>query len=144
VRLGREGNRKHLISSEEIIVQARLADRGCLLAYNPSALVSHAVTADRLTAGWFSRRYYWQGVSTAIMVRLLEHPSGMRRVRKIGRYARVLLGQPKILSTLVSAMVRSHSTVRLEERCKALWQLGMVRGWAKPIRLPGARKSTEG
>jgi glycosyltransferase involved in cell wall biosynthesis len=141
--LGREGNRKHLISSEEVIVQARLADQGFLRVYNPAALVSHAVAADRVAPGWFLRRYYWQGVSTAIMARLLEQPSGMRRLRRIGRYVSPLLRQPNLFRALVLAMVRRQSTVRLEERCKALWYVGMARGWVRPIRLAAVRVVNE-
>jgi glycosyltransferase involved in cell wall biosynthesis len=138
LKLGREGNRRHLISSEEIIVQARLAGQGCLRMYNPSALVSHAVVEERLTPGWLSRRYYWQGVSTVIMTRLLEHPVGLRRFRRLGRDLRALMKQPRIARTLVYAMVRKQRTADLEQRCKALWHLGLVRGWVRPFRLSRA------
>ena len=134
--LGRKGGSKQLISSEETIVQVKFDQRGLARMYSPSALVSHAVAADRLVPGWFVRRYYWQGVSAAIMTRLLERPTVLKRLRVLGRDMRRLFRQPKNVSALLTTAARSRSAVGLEERCEVAWLLGLVRGWIRPSRLP--------
>ena len=65
--LGRVGNR--LLSNEEVLVQRRLARAGYATSYVPSALVQHHVLAS-VELAWFAERFFWQGVSEAVMQQL--------------------------------------------------------------------------
>lgn len=62
-RLGRRG--RSLVSSEEADLFARVWDAGGRVAYEPAALVMHAVTRDRLSRRWVLRRGWAQGRSNA-------------------------------------------------------------------------------
>ena len=63
--LGRVG--ASLLSNEELVVQRALRQRGGQCRWDPAVRVGHHMAADRLTRRWFLRRYYWQGVSDAVM-----------------------------------------------------------------------------
>lgn len=62
-RLGRRG--RSLVSSEEADLFARVWAGGGVVAYEPAALVLHAVTRDRLRRRWVLRRGWAQGRSNA-------------------------------------------------------------------------------
>ena len=61
--LGRAG--ASLISGEGIIF-AKLQAEGAVAWYNPRAVVSHVIHADRLNRNWLMRRMFASGVSTGI------------------------------------------------------------------------------
>ncbi len=61
--LGRKG--QSLLSGEDVEFVAQLRQRGGLIGYEPSALVRHKVSMDRLNPAWFLKRFAWQGVSDA-------------------------------------------------------------------------------
>ena len=61
--LGRAG--ASLISGEGIIF-AKLQAEGALAWYNPRAVVSHTIHADRLNRNWLMRRMFASGVSSGI------------------------------------------------------------------------------
>lgn len=64
--LGRVGT--NLLSNEELVVQRALRGRGGRCVWDPRVRVGHHVHPARLRRVWFVRRYYWQGVSDAVMV----------------------------------------------------------------------------
>lgn len=68
--LGRRG--QSLLSAEETELQHRLRARGARLYYHPGVRVSHHVAVERLTPGWFYRRYWWGGYSDVVMARALH------------------------------------------------------------------------
>jgi len=76
--LGRTGTL--LLSSEEIDFYRRLRDAGGTIAYSPDAWVTHRVPPGRLTAEWFRRLAYAQGVSDVL---LYPPRGGVDRVRRI-------------------------------------------------------------
>ena len=78
--LGRVGTQ--LLSNEEIAVERRLRRRGYRCYYHPAAAVSHHVPASRLERRWFVRRFYWQGVSDAVLEMLEEERSTSRRLAR--------------------------------------------------------------
>jgi len=61
--LGRRG--ASLLSHEESDLWDRLRAAGYRAVYEPSLWVFHYIPAARLTAAWFRRRIYWEGVSIA-------------------------------------------------------------------------------
>lgn len=64
-RLGRKGS--CLLSGEETLLQRRIEDAGGFLYYVPAAAIRHRVTPDRTCPEWFYRRYFWGGVSDAVL-----------------------------------------------------------------------------
>jgi glycosyltransferase involved in cell wall biosynthesis len=63
--LGRRGTL--LLSNEELSMQYLLRSRGHLIWYDPEIVVHHHIKAERLNRPWFYKRFYWQGVSDAIL-----------------------------------------------------------------------------
>lgn len=66
-RLGRKGS--CLLSGEETLLQRRIEEAGGFLYYVPAAAIRHRVTPDRTRPAWFYRRYFWGGVSDAVLRR---------------------------------------------------------------------------
>lgn len=61
--LGRKGSQ--LFSGEESWLFGKLRKAGWKLLYVPDMRVNHFIPAERLTAAWIRKRYYYQGVSLA-------------------------------------------------------------------------------
>jgi glucosyl-dolichyl phosphate glucuronosyltransferase len=76
--LGRSGRR--LLAGEEIVLQRRALERGYACVYYPDMHVRHVVAAARLSKDWFRRRYFWQGVSDAVMELAERSPSWPTRL----------------------------------------------------------------
>lgn len=66
-RLGRKGT--CLRSGEETLLQKQIERAGGYLYYAPAAAVRHRVTPERTRPAWFYRRYFWGGVSDALVRR---------------------------------------------------------------------------
>jgi len=56
-----------LLSGEEIQLQRVIESLGGAIWYHPDVAVTHCVSLERLTPGWFYRRYFWGGVSDIYM-----------------------------------------------------------------------------
>lgn len=63
--LGRRGD--SLLSGEESAVVRALLAAGHEVRIEPSAVVRHTVTAERLRGSYYVRRFFWQGVTRARM-----------------------------------------------------------------------------
>lgn len=64
-RLGRDG--KSLLSGEENLLFAQLRREGGVLVYLPAARVRHRIPAQRLTQQWLVERWFWAGISDAVV-----------------------------------------------------------------------------
>ncbi|MEP5938286.1 MAG: glycosyltransferase [Erythrobacter sp.] len=78
--VGRIGNL--LLSGEETLLKRRLAKAGYRGYYSPDVSVQHHAPADRLTKKWFLERMYWQGRSSAALMRLEDTIPWSRRAPK--------------------------------------------------------------
>jgi glycosyltransferase involved in cell wall biosynthesis len=82
--LGRVGTT--LLSNEEILVERRLRRRGFTCYWHPEAAVAHHVPASRLDRRWFLDRFWWQGVSDAVLDTLeTPRPAWRRAARAVRR-----------------------------------------------------------
>lgn len=82
--LGRVGTT--LLSNEEILVERRLRQRGFTCYWHPDAAVAHHVPASRLDRRWFLGRFWWQGISDAVLESLeTERPAWRRVARAVRR-----------------------------------------------------------
>lgn len=131
--LGREGNRKHLISNEEILPQLEFRKRGYVTFYHPAALVRHNVQPDRMSPEWFLRRYYWQGVSDSLMSKQIDNPSRMACARKAAGIVRRTIRRPDLLKALAASAISRKNPSDLQLRCAALRRLGGVTGWLRSL-----------
>lgn len=64
-RLGRK--KGSLLSGEETQLYIRIRQAGGYLFYAPGVSMQHHVTPDRARPLWFYRRYFWGGVSDAVL-----------------------------------------------------------------------------
>lgn len=121
--LGRQGTR--LLSSEEVFLQKRLMQSGFACVYEPAMRVHHDVPAARISHAWFRRRYFWQGVSDAVMD-LIEHsPSPARRARETAARGVRLLIQP---ATLITLFRDTQDAAEFEQQCWTWIAVGRVAG----------------
>jgi glycosyltransferase involved in cell wall biosynthesis len=74
---GRVG--KALLSDEEVQLAWRLQAAGYSARYDSRIVVHHQIQAARLTPCWLLSRLYWQGVSTVLTRRLLNHRGSVWR-----------------------------------------------------------------
>jgi GT2 family glycosyltransferase len=60
--------RKHgtLLSGEDTEYSHRIVRAGFQMAYAARAVIQHKVAPERLTPRWLARRYFWQGVTSAV------------------------------------------------------------------------------
>lgn len=121
--LGRKGT--NLISNEEVLLVRKIKKEGYRVYYHPEIAVRHHILAARLNKQWFFSRYYWQGVSDAMVYSHLELPTPASRWRTAVRQLTKLLLSPKTLFTLVSS---TDSPECFAAKCHTLSALGYIRG----------------
>ena len=114
----------NLLSSGDVFLQRTLMRRGYQCVYYPAMAVRHLVPASRLTQRWFARRYFWQGVSDAVMEIIDDLPSLPARACRASWRAGRLIGSPRMRALLMPAGRPSEVT----RRCLALLDLGYVAG----------------
>lgn len=90
-RLGRKG--LNLLSNEEILMHRYLRRHNLPILYDPEICVQHYVKPQCLSKRWFYRRYYWQGVSDAI----LEHQISVQDEKRWRYLPRVLRDASRLL-----------------------------------------------
>jgi glycosyltransferase involved in cell wall biosynthesis len=98
--LGRSGRR--LLSGEEIVLQHRAVARGYACVYYPQMYAHHVISASRMHKGWFRRRYFWQGVSDAVMELADARPALFDRVKLGAAAAGRVLGDKQKLQDLLT------------------------------------------
>ena len=114
-----------MLSSGDVYLQRLILEAGYPCYYQPRAAVRHLVPAGRLTKRWFVSRYYWQGVSDAVMEILHDRPSGSARRRSaLGRAAK-LLRSPRQMADL---LVPTSDPERFTKKCWALIAVGHITG----------------
>jgi len=114
---GRVGN--NLLSDEEVQLAWRLQDAGHSARYDSRIMVYHQIQARRLDPAWLMSRLYWQGASTVLTRRVLQHPQAVWRELP-RRLAVALLLCP-------SALIPRHSTFLLAARWRLAYSAGFIR-----------------
>jgi len=121
--LGRAG--KNFLSSEDIFLEKEILKAGYSCFYHPKIAVRHHIVKSRLEKRWFIHRYYWQGVSDAVMQILQERPSTLGQLRFALMEAQSLLRSPRKLMTLIFP---TNDPEQFTEKCFALITLGHIYG----------------
>jgi glycosyltransferase involved in cell wall biosynthesis len=121
--LDRVGN--NLLSSGDVFLQRTVRQRGYKCVYVPAMAIEHLVSATRLERAWFLRRFYWQGVSDAVMHIIERSPSlpgraaaALRRTVRLARNRR----------RLRALLVKANSPDAFALQCFALIDLGFILG----------------
>lgn len=121
--LDRVGN--NLLSSGDVFLQKAIKRRGYECLYSPAMVIAHLVPESRLNQKWFFRRYYWQGISDAVMHLIDESPSPGARVRTAAdRLKGVFLSEQRAL--LLTR--RTDCPETFAGRCLALIPVGFAAG----------------
>ena len=121
--LDRVGN--NLLSSGDVFLQKEVMRRGYQCLYVPAIAIKHLVPAARLTQKWFMSRFYWQGVSDAVMQLIERVPSPRQRLALAVNRVRRLLRSPGLLAALP---FRTNSPDTFKKKCLALIDIGYVVG----------------
>lgn len=116
----------NLLSSGDIFLQKAVMRSGYACLYVPEMAIEHIVPGSRLGQTWFLKRFYWQGISDAVMY-LIEHnaPSPMHRIRAAWIRARQLMRNHRRLRALV---VSARIPETFERKCFAWLDIGFILG----------------
>ena len=97
-----------LLSNGDIMIERQLHELGYSCFYHPEISVQHHVPASRLTQKWFLQRVFWQGVSDAVMEKLLGSVPRWRAVRKALRITPGLLLLPRRYRNFLKSTNNPH------------------------------------
>jgi len=121
--LDRVGN--HLLSSGDVFLQKQIIRRGYRCVYVPEMAVGHLVPPSRLRQEWFLNRFYWQGVSDAVMHLIERVPSRAERAR-LALYRSIKMARsPRKLAALLA---RTQRPEVFRTKCLALIDIGFILG----------------
>jgi len=119
--LDRSGTR--LLSSGDVYLTKRILELGYECEYHPAMRVRHRVPGNRLTQQWFRRRFFWQGVSNAIMETLDMNGARLARLRRAIQHGARLAKKPR---DLVSVFERTEDPAAFQKQCWTLVELGRL------------------
>jgi len=115
----------HLLSSGDVFLEKRMMQCGYACVYEPAMQVRHGVPAARLSHAWFRKRYFWQGVSDAVMDVIEHPPSRAHRVLDTALSSARLLTRP---ARLVSLFRNTQDAAEFEQQCWTWIAVGRVAG----------------
>jgi glycosyltransferase involved in cell wall biosynthesis len=121
--LDRVGN--NLLSNGDIFLQKEIIRRGYQCLYVPAMRISHRVPASRLNQRWFEKRFFWQGISDAVMHLIEGTPSLTQRVRLALSVGKGVVGSRRKIASL---LFRTEQPDVFTSRCLALFEIGFVAG----------------
>ncbi|HVC62183.1 MAG TPA: glycosyltransferase [Acetobacteraceae bacterium] len=113
-----------LLSDVDVQLAWRLRQAGQSVRYDSRIVVHHQIQAARLTPAWLLSRQYWQGASTVLTRRLLQHKADVWRELP-RRVAVALLYAP-------TGLLSRRSTRLIGARWRLAYALGFIRaafGW---------------
>lgn len=120
-KIGQKGGLQNTM--DDIYVENRLRAAGYFLFYDPSIMVRHYISGERLNKKWFLTRSYGKGVSSAnINTHAGQYPVFLRIVKGLSTLIRILTS-PKDMSSLV---LSNGDTERFIKKCSVYARLGHV------------------
>jgi glycosyltransferase involved in cell wall biosynthesis len=121
--LDRVGN--NLLSSGDVHLEMEIVRRGYRCLYVPTMAIEHLAPPSRLTQAWFTKRFYWQGMSDAVMEIIGTAPSRKRRLKLAARRLAHLGLSPEKLRALAFPTMEA---TRFRAKCLALIDVGYAAG----------------
>jgi len=128
--LDRVGN--NLLSSGDVFLQKQIVKMGYSCFYHPDIAIGHHIFESRLNQDWFIRRYYWQGVSDAVMQILQERPSISQRLRSVISKVKIFIKSPKKIRRLI---LPTDDPEQFTQKCFDLITLGHIYGLLRIAKL---------
>jgi glycosyltransferase involved in cell wall biosynthesis len=84
----------NLLSSGDVHLQMEILRHGYQCLYVPNMAIEHPAPPSRLSQSWFTKRFYYQGMSDAVMQIIDDAPSSTLRLKlatkRLGHVARSL------------------------------------------------------
>jgi glycosyltransferase involved in cell wall biosynthesis len=121
--LDRVGN--NLISGGDVYIQKQIVKTGHSCIYYPDMSVGHHIPRARLTQEWFIPRYFWQGVSDAIVQIIDKVATPAERIRIAIPLMVKLVRNPRTLSHLIYP---GKNPNQFTHKCFAMITLGHILG----------------
>lgn len=115
----------NLLSSGDVHLQMEIVRRGYRCLYVPAMAITHLAPPSRLTQSWFTRRFYWQGISDAVMEIIDTAPS---RPRRLGLAARRLARLARSPDRLRALSLPTDESATFRAKCLALIDVGYAWG----------------
>lgn len=115
----------NLLSSGDVFLQKAVMARGYTCLYVPDAAIEHLVPATRLSQDWFIKRFYWQGVSDAVMQLIEQRPSPLGRLRMAAARGQRLLGAKRRRQALLRPTADADA---FRDKCFAMIDIGYMTG----------------
>lgn len=129
VRLDRIGT--NMLSGGDVFLEKQIIARGYPCLYYPKMAIRHLAPRSRLNKRWFEKRYYWQGISDAVMTLITDKPTRLQRLGRALRETAALLSNRRDLARLLRS---SDDPIAFQERCFALIRVGYIVGLAGKAR----------
>jgi glycosyltransferase involved in cell wall biosynthesis len=126
---GRKDGR--LLSNEDVLIDRRIRQIGEQSYYDPRVVIGHHVLPHRLNPGWFWARYYWQGVSDALMDIELTKPGYLEGVRRGLTAGRKALSFRGCVALLLGPWKRGKNVLANSGNA---WALGQMAGYLRCYR----------
>ena len=121
--LDRVGN--NLLSSGDVFLQKEVMRRGYTCLYVPAMSIEHLVPVSRLEQRWFFKRFFWQGVSDAVMQIIEGAPSPRERLSLAAKRMGRMFRSP---ARLLRLPFRTYEPDTFRAKCLALIDIGYVMG----------------
>ncbi|WP_333835362.1 glycosyltransferase [Rubrimonas sp.] len=115
----------NLLSGGDVHLAKKIIRRGYECRYLPAMAIRHLVPPARLERAWFTRRFYWQGVSDAVMVLVDREPRPKRRLGLALRRLGALLADRARLRALIFSGASARD---FTQKCFGLIDLGFIMG----------------
>ncbi len=122
---GLDRSGKNLLSGGDVFLEKQIFQAGYSCYYHPQMAVGHHIQKSRLEKQWFVRRYFWQGVSDAVVQLIEESPS------RLGRFSSAILRTSKLMlvpTQITSLLSDNNNPKQFTERCFTLIKLGHIVG----------------
>jgi glucosyl-dolichyl phosphate glucuronosyltransferase len=119
--LGRKGSA--LRGGEEAYLQRQMEAGGYRLVYHPEILVSHHISASRLTKRWFRQHAYWQGKAQALIIASIPKP--------LAFWSRVRLTLNRLgwaIPRFGLMIVSTKPSDRFRRECQLIETIGFISG----------------
>lgn len=123
VTLGRKGT--NLLSNEETLMRKLIDQAGYKCFYDPDIFVRHHVPPERVNKKWFIRRYYWQGISKAVLEDYLSPSSQFSRYQHAFKEIIKLAFSPRRFWRLI---IPTNNPDKFASKCANSRKLGYIIG----------------
>lgn len=115
----------NMLSSGDVFLLKEVKRRGYRCLYWPDMAIQHLAAASRLEPQWFLRRYYWQGVSDAVMFLIEKSPTPAERSSIAADRSQRLQGRTARISWPLTPPKNPEA---FAQACFALVDAGFVAG----------------